>query len=199
MRGIKDLDQAATVLATACRTWLDPALADSDLRDAVFTRIPREVLTQALASVNALVRPPDDVYYRELNARYRAVRIFLPTLLQHIRFGASPAGEPVEPGFDWLRIQEMRVKSESQAPRDVITKPWQRHVLCEDGSIDPALTHSVCLMDCARHCIAEMSSSARVGTTPIRALDYSRAWNGRPRAPSFAAVSDCRRQTGGDW
>lgn len=89
LRGIKDLDQAASVLATACRTLLDPALADGDLRDTVFTRIPREVLTQALASVDALVRPPDDVYYRELDARYRAVRIFLPTLLQHIRFAPA--------------------------------------------------------------------------------------------------------------
>lgn len=146
LRGIKDLDQAASMLATACRTLLDPALADSDLRDAVFAHVPREVLTQALANVDALVRPPDDVYFRELDARYRAVRIFLPTLLQHIRFGASPAGEPVAAGFDWLRTHEMRVKSEPQAPRDVITKPWQRHVLREDGSVDPR-AYTFCVLD----------------------------------------------------
>jgi TnpA family transposase len=137
LRGIKDLDQAATVLATACRTLLDPALADGNLRDTVFARIPPEVLTQALADVDALVRPPEDVYYRELDARYRAVRIFLPTLLRHIRFGASPAGAPVVAGFAWLRSHEERVKPEPQAPREVITKPWQRHVLREDGGVDP--------------------------------------------------------------
>ncbi len=146
LRSIKDLDQAAIVLATACRSLLDPALADSNLRDTVFERIPREVLTQALASVDALVRPPDDVYYHELDARYRAMRIFLPTLLQHIRFGASPAGAPVAAGFDWLRAHEMRVKPEPQAPRAVITKPWQRHVLREDGSVDPR-AYTFCVLD----------------------------------------------------
>jgi TnpA family transposase len=146
LRGIKDLDQAALVLATACRTVLDPALADSDLRDTVFSRIPREALEQALAAVDALVRPPDDVYYRELDVRYRAVRIFLPTLLRHIRFGASPAGGPVVAGFDWLRMHEARVKPEPPAPQDVITKPWQRYVLREDGSVDPR-AYTFCVLD----------------------------------------------------
>jgi len=146
LRGLKDLDQAATVLATACRTLLDPALADSELREAVFACIPRETLTQALANVDALVRSPDDVYYRELDARYRAVRVFLPTLLQHIRFGSSPAGQPVAAGFDWLRTHETPSKLQPQAPRDVITKPWQRHVLREDGNIDPR-AYTFCVLD----------------------------------------------------
>ncbi|MDI1245186.1 MAG: Tn3 family transposase [Rhodoferax sp.] len=146
LRGIKDLDQAATLLATACRTLLDPELADSDLRSTVFALVPREELTQALASVEALVRPPDDVYYIELEARYRAVRIFLPTLLQHIRFGFSPAGEAVVAGFDWLRTHELRTKPEPPAPLDVITKPWQRYVLREDGGVDPR-AYTFCVLD----------------------------------------------------
>lgn len=40
----------------------------------------------------------------------------------------------------------MRVKSEPQAPRDVITKLWQRHVLYEDGSIDPR-AYTFCVLD----------------------------------------------------
>lgn len=146
LRSLKDLDQAATVLATACRTFLDPALADGDLLNTVFTRVPREVLTQALVSVDRLVRPPDDVYFRELNAHYRSVRIFLPTLLQHIRFDASPAGEPVEAGFNWLRSHEKSIKPEKQAPREVITKPWRRHVVREDGSVDPR-AYTFCVLD----------------------------------------------------
>jgi hypothetical protein len=146
LRGIKDLDQAATVLATACRTMLDPAFADSELRNTVFAIIPREVLAQALVSVDTLVRPPDDVYFRELNAHYRSVRIFLPTLLKHIRFHASPAGEPVGAGFDWLRSHEMSIKPEQRAPQAVITKPWKQHVVREDGSIDPR-AYTFCVLD----------------------------------------------------
>jgi hypothetical protein len=92
LRSIKDLDQAATVLATACRPLLDLTLTDDELRDAVFTRVPQEKLSKALADVNSLVCPPGDVYYTELKERTRAVRLFLPTLLQHIQFGASLAG-----------------------------------------------------------------------------------------------------------
>ncbi len=194
LRGLKDLDEAATILATACRTMLDPALADSELRNTMFDIIPREVLTQALVNVDALVRPPDDVYFRELNAHYRSVRIFMPTLLQHIRFHASPAGEPVGAGFDWLRSHEMKIKPEQRAPEAVITKPWKQHVVRERTAASiPALTHSVCSMVCAKLCVVEMSLSVRVGGTPIHVLDCSPARNGKPPDPLFVAASDYLR------
>lgn len=149
LRGIKDLDQAAVVLAKACRTLLDPALTNIDLRSVVFACIPREVLAQALVSVETLVRPSDDVYYRELNTHYRSVRIFLPTLLKYIRFDASPAGEPAKTGFEWLRSHEIGAKPEQPIPRQVITKAWKRHVIREDGSID-LHAYTFCVLDSLR-------------------------------------------------
>ena len=146
LRSIKDLDKAAIVLATACRTLLDSENADSDLREIVFILTPHKVLEQALACVDALVRPPDDVYYSELETRYRTLRLFLPTLLRHVQFGASPAGESITAGFDWLRIHELRVKPEPQAPRDVITKSWQRYALQDDGSVD-SKAYTFCVLD----------------------------------------------------
>jgi len=137
LRGLKDLDQAAAVLASACRAMIDPAIADCDLRKVVFARTSRDVLTQALANVDVLIRPPDDVYYDALDAHYRSIRMFLPTLLQHVQFGASPAGESVAAGYAWLRTHELRGKSEPPAPQEVITKPWRRHVLREDHSVNP--------------------------------------------------------------
>lgn len=152
LRTIKDLDQAATILASACRKLLDPDCQDSDLRSAIFNEISSEVLAEALASVDALVRPPDDVYYRELNARYRSLRRFLPTLLKHIRFDASPAGEPVAAGFEWLRNYEERATSANQAPQTVITKGWRRHVLLENGNVDPR-AYTFCVLDGLRKAI----------------------------------------------
>jgi len=146
LRGLKDLDQAATVLATFCRTFIDPSLDARELCETALALVPLEMLTQAVTDVDALVRPPDDVYYQELNARYRTVRRFLPTLLRHIRFGSSPAGEAVAAGFEWLRTHEMRMKSEPQAPRNVITKPWRRHVLLEDDRVDPR-AYTFCVLD----------------------------------------------------
>jgi len=85
LRSLKDLDSAATTLAEACQFLLDATLPDSELRTAVFTCIPPNMLAQALGDVGALTRPPDDVFYKELVARYRRVRRFLPTVLKRIR------------------------------------------------------------------------------------------------------------------
>jgi hypothetical protein len=48
---------------------LDATLVDADLRTRVFARIPQTILAQAVEEVHALVRPPDNVYYRELDAQ----------------------------------------------------------------------------------------------------------------------------------
>ena len=40
LRTLKDLDQAAAVLASACQVVLDDGLADAELRDRLFARIP---------------------------------------------------------------------------------------------------------------------------------------------------------------
>jgi TnpA family transposase len=152
LRSIKDLDKAATVLAKACRALIDPALDDNDRLRELFAQTPPEVLTQALESVEKLVRPPDDVYYTELNAHYRSVRIFLPTLLQHIRFDASPAGESVKKGYDWLHSHEMSIKPETPAPREVITKAWKRHVVSKDGIVDPR-AYTFCVLDGLRKAV----------------------------------------------
>jgi TnpA family transposase len=136
LRSLKDLDAAATTLAEACAILLDATLPDIELRATLFARVPRNALAQALADVGTLVRPPEDVFYRELVARQRSVRRFLPHLLQHIRFGASPAGEPVVAALDWLRIHEACSKPIPDAPLAVVSKPWKRFVLPEDGVVD---------------------------------------------------------------
>ena len=56
-----------------------------------------------MENVDALIRPPGDVFYKELDARYAAVRRYLPMVLKHVRFEASPAGKPVVQAYDWLR------------------------------------------------------------------------------------------------
>jgi TnpA family transposase len=136
LRSLKDLDQAAIMLASACRTMLDPVVVDAELRAQVFARVPRDVLTQALNNVDALTRPPNDVFYHAVEERYGKVRRFLPTLLKHVRFGASPAGEAVVAAFAWLRENDKKANPGKDAPREVIRKPWQSHVLPDDDGFN---------------------------------------------------------------
>ncbi len=146
LRTLKDLDQAAATLARACEMYLDTGVPDAELRTKVFEKIPRDLLAQALEGVNALIRPADNVFYAELDAKYTTVRCFLPKLAEHIHFGANAVGEPVVAAFDWLRANMARKKPGNDAPQDVVRKAWRRHVLREDGSID-FHAYTFCVLD----------------------------------------------------
>jgi len=120
LRTLKDLDQAAATLLLACRWLLDPELPDDQVRAKVFASIPKELLEGALESASALIRPPDDVFYKELDLRYSSVRRYLPALLEHVAFESNPAGRPVVEACNWLRDNMHRSKSIMDAPREVI-------------------------------------------------------------------------------
>lgn len=146
-RTLKDLDRAASTLAEACRMLLDPALPDGELRERVYTAIGRDELAQALNEVRGLVRPPNDVFYTELEARKATVSRFLPTLLRVIRFDANPAAQPLAQALQWLHE-----KPDHDPPTAIVGKAWQRHVVQDDGRIN-ATAYSFCALDKLRSAI----------------------------------------------
>ncbi|MDB0554555.1 hypothetical protein LBW46_26485, partial [Ralstonia solanacearum] len=86
--------------------------------------------------MNTLIRPADDVYFNELDARFRTVRRFLPTLIEQIHFAANVAGEPLVAALDWLGTNLACRKPAKDAPQAIVSKAWERHVQRTDGSID---------------------------------------------------------------
>lgn len=145
-RTIKDLDQAALTLAKFCHMVLDNTLPDAELRDRLFERIPREMLARALDSVNALTRPSDNVYFKELDDKYMTVRRFLPALTEHIRFGSNTAGKPLVASLDWLRANILLKQPSNVPPSEIIGKSWQRHMRHEDGTLD-FHAYTFCVLD----------------------------------------------------
>ena len=145
-RTLKDLDRDAATLADACKMLIDPGVADAEVRGRVFEFVPREALAQALDSVLGLIRPVDNVYYRELDAGYRAVRRYLPALVEHIRFGANADGRPVVDACEWLHANMTGKNPATEAPREVIGKSWRRHVLPEEGGFD-LHAYTFCVLD----------------------------------------------------
>ena len=138
LRTIKDLDEAAGRLGQVCALLLDPSVADSTLREAVFAVVKREDLEAALRQVESLVRPPEDMYYRELKESYRRVRTFLPSLLQTVRFGATPAGRPVLEALEFLRKPEEPEDRPhfDDPPLAIVTRAWRQYVFGDDERID---------------------------------------------------------------
>jgi TnpA family transposase len=151
LRSLKDLDEATATLVLACRWLIDPALADDRVRAKVFESVPKEALEEALERASALIRPPDDVFYKELDLRYGSVRRYLPEVLNHVAFEANPAGRPVVEACRWLR-DNMHVSgsredsSTDPAPLDVVGGAWQRSVVREDGGID-VRAYTFCTLD----------------------------------------------------
>lgn len=133
LRTLKDLDEATATLVLACRWLVDPELPDDRVRAKVFENIPKALLESALENASTLIRPPDDVFYQELDLRYGSVRRYLPTLLEHVVFEANPAGRPVVEACNWLRDNMHRSKSILGAPREVIGGAWERSVVRKDA------------------------------------------------------------------
>ena len=146
LRTLKDLDRAAATLARACQMLLDFEVSDATLRATLFEKIPRDMLKLAVDGVTALIRPADNVYHRELESKYRSVRRFLPTLVEHVRFGTNIAGQPVVAALDWLRVNMTRKNPTSPAPRDVVGKAWQSHVFRGEEAVD-LRAYSFCVLD----------------------------------------------------
>jgi len=129
LRSLKDLDASATVLAEACSFVLDEQLPSRSLRSTVFNHVDPDELALAMAEVLSLVRPADDVFYRELLTRYKRVRRYLPMVLKHLRLSASTGGREVMRAVAYLQAKEASARSPLLPPLSVVTPAWQKHVL----------------------------------------------------------------------
>ena len=152
LRSLKDLDALALTLAHACAALLDPALPDNVLRDHVFARVPRATLAEALGTLSTLVRPPDDVFYTELQTRYRRVRLFLPTLLHQVHFEAAPAGAAVVAALEYLKRREAPARAQDVAPSAVVTTAWRRYVYGANDAVDHR-AYTFCVLDQLREAL----------------------------------------------
>jgi hypothetical protein len=146
LRSLKDLDTLALTLAEACKLVVDPALPDESVRTAVYARVPRDTLIQTLQDIGDLVRPPDDVFYKELQNQHRRVRRFLPALLEHIHFSSGPAEATLLAALDYLRRAASLAQGTEEAPLDVVPPKWRRHVGDGRSAIEQR-AYTFCVLD----------------------------------------------------
>jgi TnpA family transposase len=123
-------------------------LPDTEVRTAIFSKFPSEKLAQTIESAYALIRPPDDVFYSELESSYRRVRLFLPALLEHIHFSATTAGKPVVEALTYLKWNSHKRQFDQTVPLNVVNKTWHQYVFSESGKkrVDPR-AYTFCVLD----------------------------------------------------
>ena len=97
LRTLRDLDAAALQLRQAGGVLMDDAVEDGSVRGAAFAIVPRAMLAAALEQIDAIVRPPGDLYFIELRAQTGKLRFLRPCS------DPSPSG-PRRPGSQrWTR------------------------------------------------------------------------------------------------
>ena len=182
LRTIKDLVAAAMQLSQVCRLVLDDKLPDAELRTTIFAATPIKTLETAVSQVDSLVRPPEDVYYRELEDSYQRVRRFLPHLLETVQFGATPAGEAVLEAIKYLcRVEEHGRTTAGDPPMSIISRGWRRYVL--DGETFDRKAYVFCCLDRIRSALRRRDlfvapsigyADARLGLLSEAAWDAAR-------------------------
>ena len=83
---------------------------------------------RAVTQVDSIVRPPEDVYYRELAGSYARVRRFLPHLLRIVRFDATPAGQSILEALNYLAEVEQGTANAPDPPVTIVNRGWRRYV-----------------------------------------------------------------------
>jgi len=137
LRTLRDLDAAALQLREACAILLDPRHRDPAVRAAVFARVAPEALAAAVATVDALARPPGEDGQQALLARDPTIRRFLPTLLRTSTFDGTPAGQPVLEAMRFLTgLERRRAPDLRAAPLAAVPPTWRRRVVGPGQVID---------------------------------------------------------------
>jgi TnpA family transposase len=186
IRTLRDLDAAALQLWDTLQVLLDDSVDISMVRQKTFAQIPRDQVLEAGAQVVTLTRPPDDKYYPELVERYRRVRRFLPTLLSHVVFEGTQAGQPVLAAWRFLtQIEHQRHPAMQQAPLDMVPAAWRRLVLPRHEPEPDRRAYTLCTMerlqDSLRRRDVFVSKSERWGDPRIKLLQGAQWETVRPQ------------------
>jgi TnpA family transposase len=188
---IRDLDAAALILRQACAVLLDDSMPDRAVRRAVFDRISREKLAEAIARIDNIARPEDDHYFKELRNQHRRLR-FLPGLLRTIAFAGAPAGKPILDAIEYVRTVVDDKRRPEPAPTAFVPPAWNRQVHDAAGGIDMT-GYRLCLLDRLRAAIRRrdifVSPSLRYAD-PRKGLLDGTAWEAaRPAVCRTLGVS----------
>jgi TnpA family transposase len=150
----KRLHAVLTLCSDVVSMVLDQAIADPEVRTAVFQRWTREQLAGLPAEGRALAAPAEQLYIAEVRRRYSYVRQFAPRLLETFVLHALVPHEPLLQAVDYLR-ERNRVGHrglDADAPIEFIPPAWKPYVCPTPGEIDRPLWE-LCLLDQLRQAL----------------------------------------------
>jgi len=139
LKVIAKFDIAALYLREACLFLFDNNLPDSQLRQAIFSHVPRERLLEATDLIGQESARHAPHYYDQLDSSYRSVRLFLKTFLEEISFVGSSADGAALKAWQFLyRLDyEHPIPDLQDAPREIVdTAAWRAVIYLQEKLID---------------------------------------------------------------
>jgi TnpA family transposase len=164
LRTMGDMDQKAGILAEFCLALTNSKGPVLKRLSSAYKVTSKDELTEIALSIKKTIRPPNDVYYQELDKQYRSARIFLPTLLEYLRVGATPGGKPLLLACQWLKekLKGDKTRLKNDAPSEIVGKAWQKHVFIDKDTID-LHAYAFCVLDGLRKAIPRREIFAMPG------------------------------------
>ena len=149
--------RAVGQLHTRMRSVLDVLDADPDSQTAVLDelRADRVGIEQAMGTVSALMRPPNDPFHERLVAAYPQIRRFLPLLIEAIELQATDPARPVLSAYhalgEWLADKPRTTAlPDTGVPLEVINASWEPHVRDRDTGTVNRAGYACCVLDALR-------------------------------------------------
>lgn len=119
------------------RILLDTEIQDSQLRNAIYNRIPREALQYSIDECAKLIRPSNDKCYDYLGSRYNYIREFVPEFLGILNFHSHRENDPLIEALE--KIKELDRKQKRNIPEGTslkfVPKSWLPYVKDRSGKI----------------------------------------------------------------
>lgn len=126
---------------------LDEQADDAELRETIFSSIPKSRLAESVSKVNELARSQNNNFHDEMVEQYGRVKRFLPAVLRDLHFQAAPAGEHTLSAIHYLtELNGSKKRILDDAPEHIITGPKKRLVYDAKGRIQRA-GYSLCLLE----------------------------------------------------
>lgn len=117
---------------------LDEAVDDPAVRQAIYARLPKDKLSQAVEECGKLTRPLEDNYFDLLGQRYSQIREFAPKWLEALKWRSNLAAKPLLDAIELLRrMNREKLRSvPGAAPEAFISSRWEPYVYEKNGSLN---------------------------------------------------------------